>query len=162
MAQTLGRLEVLSRKELAAEPFTDDDREWLKQTIDIRSGGSGPPTYSGWYCQLYYGGGPAAAEWDPTVVDVHTDPDSQSVLEEGVGSCNFLVMAIDNESDRMIYVGPAYSYYEFQQPAANRLTDPQWNEMLASKKEPPRPSWTAAFQSPKLQRCRKVSLDNGW
>ena len=52
----------------------------------------------------------------------------------------------------MIYVGPAYSYYEFQQPADNRLTDPQWTVMLASKKEPPRPSWTAAFQSPKLQR----------
>ena len=152
MAQTLDRLEVLSRKELAAELFTDDDRKWLKQTIDIRGGGSGPPKYSGWYCQLYYGGGAAAAEWDPTVVDVHADPDSQSVLEEGVGSCNFLVMAIDNESDRMIYVGPAYSYYEFQQPADNRLTDPQWNEMLASKKEPPRPSWTSTFQAPKLQR----------
>ncbi len=153
MAQTLGRLEALACKELAAEPFDDEDRKWLKQTIDIQGGGSGAPKYTGWYCQLYYGGGAAAAEWGPTVVDVHTDPDSQSVLEEAVGSCNFLVMAIDNENDRMIYVGPAYSYYEFQQPAADRLTDEHWSQLLATKKEPPRPSWTAAFQPPKLQRA---------
>ena len=123
MAQTLGRLEALARKELAAEPFADDTDSGSSKTIDIRSRGSGVPTYSGWYCQLFYGGGAAAAEWDPTVVDVHTDPDSQSVLEEGVGSCNFLIAAIDNENDRMIYVGPAYSYYEFRHPAAVRLTD---------------------------------------
>jgi hypothetical protein len=152
MAQTLGRLETLARKELATEPFADEDRDWLKQTIDIRSRGSGMPTYSGWYCQLFYAGGAAAAQWDPTVVDVHTDPNTQSVLETAVGSCNFLVVAIDNETDRMIYVGPAYSYYEFHHPAANRLTDPEWMQMLATQKEPSRPAWTAAFQSPKLRR----------
>jgi hypothetical protein len=153
MAETLGRLEALARKELAAQPFTDEDQHWFKQAIDIRSRGSGAPTYSGWYCQLYYGGGYVAAEWAPTVVDVHTDPDSQSVLETGVGSCNFLVVAIDNENDHMVYVGPAYSYYEFQQPAANRLTDQLWMKQLDEKTEPPRPEWTSAFQTPKLQRA---------
>jgi hypothetical protein len=152
MAKILRRLEVLARKELAAEPFTNEDRDWLKQTIDIRRRFSGSPTYTGWYCQLFYGGGRAAAEWDPTIVDVHTDPNSQSVLEEAVGSCNFLIAAIGNETDHMIYVGPAYSYYEFRQPAADRLTDERWVAQLASKKEPTRPTWTSAFQAPKLQR----------
>jgi hypothetical protein len=151
MAQLLGRLEGLARKELAAEPFSNDDRDWLKRAISVE-GQECDTKISGWYGQLYYHGGRAAANLNPTVVDVHTDPDSQSVLEEGVGSCKFLVAAIDNENDHTIYVGPAYSYYEFRQPAANRLTDPQWSRMLTSKKEPPRPAWTAAFQSPKLQR----------
>jgi hypothetical protein len=152
MAAVLEKLESLSRKELAAEPFTDDDQQWLKKAIDKRGGGSGAPSYTGWYSELFYGGGFRCAEWEPTVVDVHTDPDSQSVLEQGVGNCNFLVVAIDNEDDRMIYVGPAYSYYEFHHPAANRLTDQQWQQMISTGNEPPRPSWTDAFQAPKVKR----------
>ncbi|MBA3484426.1 MAG: DUF3160 domain-containing protein, partial [Pirellulales bacterium] len=158
MADTLGRLETLARKELAAEPFTDEDQQWLKKVIDIRGGGSGTPTYTGWYCQLFYAGGPQCAEWDPVVVDVHTDPQPDlqtgtgTVLEQGVGNCTYLVAAIDNEDDRMIYVGPAYSYYEFRQPADARLTDQEWQHQLLIKKEPPRPDWTKAFQPPKAER----------
>lgn len=152
MAKTLGKLEILARKELASEPFSDEDQHWLKQAIDIRSRGSGMPQYTGWYCQLFYSGGRRSAEWDPTVVDVHTDLNSQAVLEVAVGDCNFLVAAIDNEDDHMIYVGPAYSYYEFRQPAATRLTDQQWRQMLRNKEAPSRPGWTKSFQSPMLQR----------
>jgi hypothetical protein len=152
MAETLARLETLAHKELAAEPFTDEDEQWLKKVIDGRGGGSGAPTYTGWYCQLFYGGGRACAEWDPTVVDVHTDPDTSTVLEQGVGNCTYLVVAVDNEDDRMIYAGPAYSYYEFHQGAASRLTDQEWQHMLLLKKEPPRPTWTRDFQAPKVER----------
>jgi hypothetical protein len=152
MAQTLGQLEGLARKELAAERFTEEETQWIKKVIDARGGGSGPPRYSGWYCNLFYGRGQPCAEWDPTVVDVHTDPTTQTVLEEGVGNCTFLVAAIDNEDDRMIYVGPAYAYYEFSQPAASRLTDLEWQQMLMKGEAPPRPEWTKAFQGPKLKR----------
>ena len=152
MAKILEKLETLSRKELAAEPFSDEDQAWLKKTIDKRGGGSGPPTYTGWYPELFYRGGWRCAEWEPTVVDVHTDPDSQSVLEQGVGNCNFLVIAIDNEDDRMVFVGPTYSYYEFRQPVGNRLTDDLWTQMLATEKEPARPAWTNDFQAPKVKR----------
>ena len=151
MAETLGRLESLARKELAAEAFSDEDQEWLKKVIDMRGGGSGPPMYSGWYSQLFYHI-QDCAEWAPTVVDVHTDPNLGAVLEEGVGDCNFLVVAVDNDEDRMIYVGPAYSYYEFQQPAESRLTDSKWQEMINTEKEPPRPEWTKDFQAPKTKR----------
>jgi hypothetical protein len=152
MAGTLEKLEALSRKELAAQPFTMQDEAWLKKLIDERGHGSGPPVYSGWYSELYYGGGPHCAKWDPTIVDVHTDPESKSVLEQGVGNCNFLIIAIDNEHNRMIYVGPTYSYYEFRQPANNRLTDDAWQEKLSVGTEPPRPAWTDAFQAPKIKR----------
>ncbi len=94
----------------------------------------------------------AAPEWDPTVVDVHTDPDLQSVLEQGVGNCNFLIVAIDSQDEPLIYVGPVYSYYEFRQPASDRLTDQQWKQMLVTENAPARPSWTDSFQAPKLKR----------
>ncbi|NOZ40906.1 MAG: DUF3160 domain-containing protein [Planctomycetes bacterium] len=152
MATTLARLEDLAKKELAAEPFTEEDQNWLKATIDVRRRGSGGPQYTGWYCDLFYKGGLRASDWAPTVVDVHTDPNTQEVLEQGVGSCNFLVIAIDNEDDRAIYVGPAYSYYEFTHPASDRLTDEAWTKMLDGDDVPARPTWTAAFQPEALQR----------
>ncbi len=61
MAGILEKLETLSQKELAAEPFTEQDRAWLKKTIDKRGGGSGPPSYNGWYPQLFYRDGPRCA-----------------------------------------------------------------------------------------------------
>src|SRR5262249_441809 len=140
MAASMGKLEELAKKELAAEPFTEKEQAWLKELIVLRGMCGGPP-YSGWYSDLFYGGPNHCNEWNPSVIDVHTDPDSQTVLEQGVGSCNFLVVAVDSDDDRMIYVGPAYSYYEFQQPAASRLNDKQWSEMLSTGKAPPRPAW---------------------
>src|SRR5882757_1496999 len=102
MAGVLQKLEALAKKELAAEPFTEEDQAWLKKVIDRRGGGSGEPTYSGWYSELFYGGSGRCAEWEPTVIDVHTDPNTNAVLELGVGSCNFLVVTVDNEDDRMV------------------------------------------------------------
>jgi hypothetical protein len=152
MGDVLVKLEGLAKKELAGEQFSDDDKQWVKKAINENAGGCGVSIYNGWYSKLFYGGGVRCAEWDPTVVDVHTDPNSGQVLEEGVGNCNFLVVAVDNDDARMIYVGPAYSYYEFQQEAGNRLTDGQWQQTLMKGEEPPRPDWTKEFQAPKLKR----------
>lgn len=153
MAEILGRLETLARKELAAEAFTEDEVEWIKQVIS-RGGGCGPPVYSGWYSDLFLGGAQRCSFWQPTIVDVHTNPngDVAETLEAGVGDCNFLVAAIDNDGDRIIYVGPVYSYYEFLQPAEDRLTDEAWGKLLEAGEAPPRPEWTEVFQGPKLKR----------
>lgn len=149
MADTLGRLETLARKELAAEPFSDEEQQWMKTLIEAKPAGCTGPSYSGWYGDLFYGGGRISAEWDPTVVDIHTDPNTREVLETGVGACNLLAVAIDNEDDRMIYVGPAYSYYEFRHPAEKRLTDMEWAQLLFNREQrPARPSWTASFCPP--------------
>lgn len=143
MAEICGRLETLARKELAAEPFTDEEQDWLKSTIDAQRI-SGGPHYTGWYCDLFYKHN--VAKWEPTVIDVHTDPNAGEVLEVGVGNCNFLVAAIDSGGDRRVYVGPVYSYYEFRQDADERLTDEQWATMLENKRQPARPAWTGLFQ----------------
>ena len=141
-ANILAQLRILSQKELKAQPFTSKEKAFIKQTLDIRGGGSGPPRYDGWYPKLIYGGSPA--KWNPTAADVHTDPRSQRVLQVAVGNAQFLIAAIDNNDDKMIFVGPAYSYYEFKHPASNRLTDSKWQEILM-KNPPKRPAWTKAY-----------------
>lgn len=148
MAVTVGKLESLARKELAAEPFTESEQEWLKQAMQVEECFSGGATFTGWYPKLFYSGKARCADWQPTIVDVHTDPNRKEVLEEGVGSAEFLVVAIEGHDVGRIYVGPAYSYYEFTQPAEDRLTDDTWAQMLRQKQAPPRPPWTKEFQPP--------------
>jgi hypothetical protein len=151
MAQVLTQLEALAHKELEAAPFTAAETAFLKKLIDRRGRGSGAPQYDGWYCDLYYYRN-QASEWKPTVVDVHTDPDSEAVLEAGVGSVDVCVVAVDNENDRMAYAGPVFTYYEFRQPAAQRLTDPEWQQRIVKKQLPARPAWVETFHGPVRRR----------
>ena len=153
LSATMERLEGLANKELAGRRFTVEEAQFLKQTIDIRGVGSGPPTYDGWYPELFYGGGGSAAtEWSPEIADVHTDPGSGSVLEVGTGDVDFLVMAVDNEGDTRVFVGPAYSYYEFTWPASDRLTDEGWSHLLRNGTDLQRPAWIGPVLGTPQQR----------
>jgi hypothetical protein len=147
MAETMGQLEELAKKELAGEPFTAEEKAFIKQTVDMRGGGSGPPRYDGWYPKLFYHHS-ECSEWAPVIADVHTDPESQSCLQVGVGDAMFGVVAIDNDKDRMVFVGPLYSYYEFKQNVSKRLTDPEWHDMIHRGVQPARPEWTKEFVAP--------------
>ncbi|MCK5036924.1 MAG: DUF3160 domain-containing protein, partial [Candidatus Sabulitectum sp.] len=41
-------------------------------------------------------------------------------------------------------IGPVLSYYQFNQPMNDRLTDEAWREILST--EPPaRPEWTSSY-----------------
>lgn len=137
---TMDQLQTLAKKELAAQPFTSDELAFIKKTIDIRGGGSGPPRYDGWYPKLIFGGDPT--KWNPTVADVHTDPTTGQVVQVGVGDITFLVAAIDNEGDKMVYVGPMSSYFEFLMPPSKRMTDEEWREKVQEFVLPARPSWS--------------------
>lgn len=147
-AKTMGTLEGLARKELAGEAFTKADAEFLKKVIDEDGRMSGGPRYNGWYSKLYYDRRDGEA-WDPVVADVHTDPDSQTCLEVGVGDTNLGVFALDRGGkDWAVYVGPLYSYYEFRQPAEKRLQDREWQDLLRTGTAPERPAWVNGFQAP--------------
>jgi hypothetical protein len=168
MARILGRLEVVARKELRAEPLTVEERGFLERTIDqrgtVRWGSGGRPRYDGWYCDLLYKASeewpisvddPRSLDWGPTVVDIHTDPESRSVLEAGVGDVNLCVIAIDNRRDKAVYVGPIFSYYEFCHPAEDRLTDERWQTMIVNDGLPSPPDWTRVFRArPRIRTGR--------
>ena len=81
----------------------------------------------------------------PVVVDVHTDPNSGLVLEEGTGYPMRLYVVVEIEGELYVTVGASFSYHEFTQPMSNRLTDEAWQDMLDSGQYPAVPSWTASF-----------------
>jgi hypothetical protein len=77
------------------------------------------------------------------VADVHTaDP---FVLEEAVGNADEIYALVEIEGYLYITRGPVFSYYEFQQPMTDRLTDEQWQKRLEQGNTPPRPPWTMEF-----------------
>jgi hypothetical protein len=79
------------------------------------------------------------------VADVGTDPNTGSVLEEGVGYVDMIVVAYKLPDGRiLIGAGPVMTYYEFEQPMSERLTDEAWREML-QQSAPEKPEWTESF-----------------
>lgn len=82
------------------------------------------------------------------VADVHTDPNTGTVLEEGCGYIDIIIAIYKGPEDELIATaGPIFSYYEFTQPLSQRLTDEGWIEILEAGEAPPRPEWTNSFHS---------------
>ena len=79
------------------------------------------------------------------IADVHTDPNSGQVLEEGVGHPMVILVAVKIEGQVILTRGAVFSYYEFTWPMNDRLTDEAWQDMIAQGTEPGLPSWTASF-----------------
>lgn len=74
------------------------------------------------------------------------------VVYDSITFENFLIVAVDNDNDRAIYVGPVYSYYEFTVPPAQRLTDEEWLKRLEREDFPKRPAWIDAIQPAAAKR----------
>lgn len=78
------------------------------------------------------------------VADVATDPNGQ-VLEEATGHIANIYVIVPIDGKLRITKGGIFTYYEFAQPIAQRLTDKQWREMLDGNEPPKLPTWTNAF-----------------
>ncbi len=79
------------------------------------------------------------------VADVHTDSNSEKVLEEGIGYPFEVYVAVKVKDEIKITKGAGFSYYEFKHPMADRLTDEAWQEILTTENHPEIPQWTEAF-----------------
>jgi hypothetical protein len=74
------------------------------------------------------------------ICDVHTDQNSEKVLEEATGYVKLIVVAFKlTNGSILLGVGPVLSYYEFKRSIRNRLTDEKWQELLSSNDSPKEP-----------------------
>jgi hypothetical protein len=136
-AGLLWTLKAIAEKELTGVPLSPDDHRLLSRFgFTLRD-------------LLTVPGEPVGVPEDdpmPVVADVHTDPNSATCLEEGVGYPLRLVVAVPVGGRVYLAEGAAFAYYEFVQPIADRLTDEQWREMLKSAAPPEPPAWTQAMR----------------
>lgn len=152
LAKLAKQLKTISIKELTNESLSDDEHEliecyggeiehfWLDAMKQIT--GEEYPNSDNY---------PAAL-----VVDVATDPNG-SVLELGTGdpACIYVVVPVDGKL--RIATGSVYSFYQFEQPINDRLTDSQWRKKLGveidSYEDPfpamediPHPDWAEEYR----------------
>lgn len=152
LAELAGKLKTISIKELRNETLTDEEYDliecyggeiehfWLDAMKGI-TGEEHPSTDDF----------PAAL-----VVDVATDPNG-SVLEMGTGdpACIYVVVPVDGKL--RIASGSVYSFYQFEQPINERLTDSDWRKMLGVEidsyedpfpetKDIPHPDWAEEYR----------------
>ena len=99
-------------------------------------------------------------EFMSLIADVHTDPNTMTVLEEAVGNPMLIIVAVPIDGQVVLARGGTFSYYEFTQPMADRLTDEAWQEMLSSGTEPAYAEWTSSFiSSPQSQSLTALVID---
>jgi hypothetical protein len=88
---------------------------------------------------------------DPPAVPViaavagYWDDTKSVVLEAGVGYVDRIYVVVPLEGKLQIAQGGVFSYYEFEQPRDNRLTDQEWRDKLDSAAPPVLPVWASKF-----------------
>ncbi len=150
-AQTLAILKEIAVKQLAQEPLIEAEIKFLRDIIEAEEQYGGSLQCTGWYPSLFYKGLWDSDKWDAIITDVHTNlpipgiGNPGSVLYQGVGNVDMLMIAVDNGEDKMVYAGPVLSHYEFEMPRVSRKSDSEWQEDIKNGKLPPRPDWTRSY-----------------
>jgi hypothetical protein len=156
-------LKSISQEELAQQPLTIEETDFLKNVVEVVSAYNNFRQWDGWYPKMFYQNvffnaleNKAESDlWDALVTDVHTDlpdpffsGDPGAVIHEGIANVNLLLIAVNNGPDRMVYAGPVLSHYEFEVPGVNRMTDAQWKANVLAGQKPPQPEWTTSYLVP--------------
>jgi hypothetical protein len=130
------KLEVISEKELAKEPLTEEEVDFIKTLVWKCSSGG----FVGWYVDTIHAiaqtANSTATLEVPVIADVATFPpgdifDPPQILHVGTGYVNALVVLFPKPDGTLVAaVGPVFSYYEFNLIGTERLNDDEWKEML--------------------------------
>ncbi len=127
--EMLERLIEIATKELTNRPLTGADISYLDRLAEeLEWRVLSVPDFVGLKTTL--------------IADVHTDINTEGVLEEGVGQVDLIVIACPQpDGSAFLAAGPVLSYYEFKHPMTDRLTDEAWRALLDSPDVPDRPTW---------------------
>lgn len=134
------KLETISTKELAKQPLTSEETDFIKQIAYTVEGCGGGVNGMGWYVTTIQGIAQAANYTQlldvPLIADVATFPPGDiqyppQILHVGVGYVNALVVLYPMPNGTLVAaVGPVFSYYEFPLIGTQRLNDNEWKTML--------------------------------
>lgn len=132
------KLQVIAEKELRNELPSDEEFELIR-------------SYGGQLEHLWtrtIGDNPFYASNEhpsPIVADIATDPNG-TCLEIGTGKPATIYVLTYFDGGVHLCSGTMYTFYEFEQPISDRLTDEAWREKLSDWNNPPAtPAWTDSF-----------------
>ena len=135
LIETIGRFALIAEDELAARPLSTSDNDFL-DSVGSRFG-----------LILEMAGDFELDRYDAVVADIFlVAGDRPLVLEVATGRFDRIhVIVPDGAGGFEVATGAVYSYYEFWQPRADRLTDEAWWDILDAGNEPPRPTWVQTW-----------------
>lgn len=93
----------------------------------------------------------------PVVADIATDPNG-SVLEVGSGNAEAVYVVFPIDGELHVGKGSVYSFYQFQVPISERMTDSEWRNALSggyldddynwvtSEDKPEHPEWAKSYR----------------
>lgn len=151
---TCGKLATIAQKELDGVPLAPDELFWLKRIIYRVDPGSGGSPYNGWYANLYYRDqdfdqNKGLLQNDFLVADIHTVPTYcgggtlGAVMHVGTGPVNLGVFVVESNGEKVAYVGPNYSFYQYTTLNFKRLTDEEWKNSYLWQSA--RPDWVNVY-----------------
>lgn len=151
---TCGKLATIAQKELDGTPLSPDELFWLKRIIYMQDPGSGGSPYNGWYANLYYRDqfideNKGLLQNDFLVADIHTVPTYcgggylGAVMHVGTGPVNLGIFVVESQGQKVAYVGPNYSFYQYTTLNFLRLTDQEWQNTYLWLSA--RPAWVNIY-----------------
>ena len=124
--QLAGQLSTIASKELTDEKVTDDEFELIRsygvqlehfwQDVYKEEAGKEKFTSREFPCAI--------------VADIATNGEAGTTLEVGTGKAKTLFVVVDVEGSLRIASGSVFSFYQFEQPISERLTDTKWRQMM--------------------------------
>ena len=93
----------------------------------------------------------------PVIADIATDPNG-SILEVGTGYAQTMYVVFPIDGELHVGSGSVYSFYQFEAPMSNRMTDSEWRNILRggylddnwewveSEPAPDQPAWTQSYR----------------
>jgi len=136
----LGQVTAIARKQLASQPLTFAEGEFLE--------GYGPRIANLCYFSSNSWVADEHLPWMGLVADVHTEHESGQALEVATGGALPIYVVVPHKGRLFLMVGGIYAYHEFHQPIGERMTDADWHRVLDRGLAPPLPDWTASFVAP--------------
>lgn len=130
--ETLGNIAV---KELTGTPFDEEDNSAITDCLGMIECLNTDTGYN-----------QPSGEMPETPIVAAVSGANDKVLEVGIGNVDRIYVVVPLEGKWEIAQGGVFSYYEFSQPRAERLTDEEWRNKLA-RGNVEMPVWASNFVS---------------
>ena len=141
VARVLG---VIAKHELEGRALTDEEKRFLGMVVEMTPGSSGgPPTYTGWYFDLFRGRSEEALATSAFIADYHTSSYLNQVVYAGATGPRMGVFVVDAGGAPRVMAGPVARAYELTSTTDKRLND-DTGAAAPDKRDPWARSYTAA------------------
>ncbi|MFO0647225.1 MAG: DUF3160 domain-containing protein [Polyangiales bacterium] len=142
--RVLRGLRAITAFELANRPLTPEASRWLSMVVEMRPGSSdGPPTYSGWYFDLFRHRQDEGLTDARLIADFYTSWWTNEVSYAGAARPRLGLFVVDTGGPPRMMVGPVAAGYGYHFSTEHRLDDEASHELTDAQLERP---WAARYE----------------